>query len=102
MTIEGKPQSGNADTGPLPDWEALARHLSGESSEEESARIEAAFAAYPEDTRLLVALDRAMAAMSHDIPMDLDVEGALSRVKSRMSGEPSSIPSRTQQPSHER
>jgi len=81
----GNSQSGNSTPGPSPDWEALARHLSGESSPEESARLEAALSEHPVDREILAALDRTMSRMSDDIPMDLDVEGALDRVKSRSS-----------------
>lgn len=66
-----------------PDWEALARHLSGESSPDEAARVEALLVERPDDRELLSALDRAMSVMAADIPDDLDVEGALERVKAR-------------------
>ena len=79
----GNSQSGTPTPSPSPDWEALALHLSGESSPEEAARIEAALAEHPADREILTELDRAMSRMSDDIPMDLDVEGALSRVKAR-------------------
>lgn len=82
---EGNAQSGTAGPRPSPDWEALARYLSGESTPGEAARIESALAEHPADRDVLTALDSAMSRMSDDIPMDLDIEGALSRVKARRS-----------------
>lgn len=66
-----------------PDWEALARHISGESSPEETARIEAVLIERPQERELLAALDRAMSVMAADVPADLNVEGALGRVKAK-------------------
>ncbi len=72
-----------SNSNPSSDWEALARHLSGESSPDESARVEALLVERPDDRELLSALDRAMSVMAADIPDDLDVEGALERVRAR-------------------
>jgi|SRR5688572_5706717 len=68
---------------PSPDWEALARHLSGESSPEEAARIEALLAARPDDREMLTALERAVSEHAAEAPAGLDVEAALAQVKAR-------------------
>jgi transmembrane sensor len=65
------------------DWEALARRVTGESSPEESARIDAWLAGHPEQREILATLDDAMSRMADDIPRDIDIEGALARVKAR-------------------
>ena len=66
-----------------PDWEALARHLAGESSPEESRAVEAVLAERPEDRELLAAVDRAMSSLATEVPAGLDVEAALQKVKAR-------------------
>ena len=70
-----------------PDWEGVARHLSGESSPEESLAVEAALAQRPEDRELLAVLDRAMSEIAAEDPAGLDVEAALQRVKARRDSE---------------
>ena len=65
------------------DWEALARHMTGESSPEESARITTWLAGHPEQREILATLDTAVSRMADDIPQDLDIEAALARVKAR-------------------
>ncbi|MEO8192361.1 MAG: FecR domain-containing protein [Gemmatimonadales bacterium] len=72
-----------------PDWEALARHLSGESSPEEAERIQAMLAVRPEDRELLEGLDRMISGISPNAPEDLDVEAALQKVKARRELAPS-------------
>ena len=66
------------------EWVGLARHLTGETSPEEAARIQSLLAGRPEDLELLEALDRAMSRLTVAAPSDLDVEGALQQVKARM------------------
>ena len=66
-----------------PDWEALARHLAGESSPEESRAVEALLAERPEERDLLAAVDRAMSNLAAEVPAGLDVEAALKSVKAR-------------------
>ena len=66
-----------------PDWEALARHLAGESSPEESRAVEAVLAERPEDRELLAAVDQAMSALVAEVSAGLDVESALQKVKAR-------------------
>ncbi len=71
--------------GPSTDWEALARHVTGESSPEESERIDAWLAGHPDQREILATLDNAMSRLADDLPSDLDIEGALQRVKARRS-----------------
>ncbi len=70
-------------TGPQADWEALARHVTGESSPEESERIDTWLAGHPEQKEILATLDTAMSRLAEDTPSDLDIEGALERFKAR-------------------
>lgn len=65
------------------DWEKLARHLAGETSPAEAARIQSLLADRPNDTDLLEALDQAMSRLTAAVPSDLDVEAALRQVKTR-------------------
>lgn len=71
-----------------PDWEALARHLSGEGEGGELA---------PEDRALLAELSRAADRAPRIAVERLDVEGALARVRSRR-GETPVTPLRSRQP----
>ena len=66
-----------------PDWEALARYVTGESPPDEVERLEARFAAQPADKKLLDALAEVTRQMASAVPADLDVEAALRRVKAR-------------------
>ena len=74
-----------------PDWEALARHLTGESLPDESARIEAALAAQPEEKAALARLGTAINDLRSDTFAGLDVDAALARVKARPEFSDSSI-----------
>lgn len=80
---QGNHQSEMPGTGPQADWEALARHVTGESSPEESERIDAWLAAYPEQKEILATLDTAMSRLAEDVPSDLDIDGALERLRSK-------------------
>jgi transmembrane sensor len=60
-------------------WEALARHMAGESSPEESARVKKWLAEGTGRADLLAILDRSMAALPN--AADVDVEAALQKVK---------------------
>ena len=80
---QGKQQSETLNDGPAPDWEALARHIVGESSPDESARMNEWLASHPQEREILATLDTAMSRMVDDVPSDLDIEGALMRVKAR-------------------
>src|SRR5688500_16443514 len=82
MTHENQ-KSGMSPSGPPTDWEALARRVTGESSPEESARIDAWLAGHPEQREILATLDNAMSRMADEIQSDIDVESALVAVKAR-------------------
>lgn len=79
----GEPQSEISPVSPLIDWETLARHVTGESSPEEFARVDAWLASHPEQRDILATLDNAMSRMADDIPSDIDIESALEQVKAR-------------------
>ena len=65
------------------DWESWARHLTGENTPEDAEHIEKELAANPADRQLLTALGTVISAARPDIPQDLDVDGALRKVKAR-------------------
>jgi len=71
-------------TGPanVPDWEAIARFLAGESSVEETARVQRWLDANPVEKDVLASLD---AAVTTDTGADVDVELALAQVHARMA-----------------
>jgi transmembrane sensor len=77
----GSPEFGSP-TGQV-DWEALARYLAGESSAEEADAMRAWLAAHPGRADLAAALDRSLNRLGFRAPADLDVEGALRRVRAR-------------------
>jgi transmembrane sensor len=77
MTGPSSPHSPDS----APDWEAIARFLSGESDGPERARVQAWMAANPEDHQLVEALDRVAASIPVAAPAGLDVEAALRRTK---------------------
>ncbi|HEY0995197.1 MAG TPA: hypothetical protein VGD77_04355, partial [Gemmatimonadaceae bacterium] len=68
-----------------PDWEALARFLAGEGDAAESRAVAAWLDAHPADAALVRSLHavggEAVGAAAD--PADVDVEGALARVKAR-------------------
>ncbi len=67
-----------------PDWESIARYLSGESTAEEARVIRAWLDANPADRELVERLGDVMSAA----PADVDVESALARVHQRMDHAP--------------
>jgi transmembrane sensor len=67
------------------DWDALARYLAGESSPAEAEQMRRWLDARADRAELVAALDRSLARVTYHAPPDLDVEGALQRVRSRMS-----------------
>jgi len=73
------------------DWEALARYLAGESPPEEADAVRARLAEDPARAELLGALDTSLDRLAFRAPADLDVEGALGRVKERLD-EPVVLP----------
>jgi transmembrane sensor len=68
-----------------PDWEALARYLTGESTAEEAATVSTSLAVRPRSAELAAALAIAMERVAFRTPVDLDVEGALRQVHLRMN-----------------
>ena len=78
------PSSPNPDpAGSSADWEALARYLAGESSEDEAARMGQWLAEHKADAALIAALDKAVAGLAMPDPGDIDVDRALTRVAER-------------------
>ncbi len=69
------------------DWEALARHMTGEDTAESRVRADALLYD-PTEKDLVAALGDITARMTGDVASDIDVERALARVKSRMSETP--------------
>lgn len=66
---------------PAPDWEAIARHLTGESTVEEDARVRQWLDQHPGDRALV---DRLNEVAVPGEPADVDVEAALRHVHARM------------------
>ena len=75
-TADGGPQS--------PDWEAIARHVTGENTPESSARVEALMGD-TSDRDLVASLQGVTSQLTGAIPTDIDVEAALRAVKARMN-----------------
>ncbi|MEP6508854.1 MAG: FecR domain-containing protein [Gemmatimonadales bacterium] len=74
----------DTDTPQSPDWEAVARHLTGEDTPESVARV----GELTSDTSvqaMLIALDSAARRLSEGLADGVDVEAALGAVKDRMS-----------------
>jgi transmembrane sensor len=67
-----------------PDWDAIARYLSGESSVEEAKVVHGWLEANPVDRALLDRLDLSANVDPALAPADVDVEAALARVHQRM------------------
>jgi transmembrane sensor len=63
------------------DWEAVARHMTGEDTAESRARVESLLGE-PGNRSLLASLDELTSRIS-PAPSDIDVEAALSKVKAR-------------------
>ncbi|MBC7894053.1 MAG: FecR domain-containing protein [Cytophagaceae bacterium] len=80
------PQRPTADA--PPDWEAIARYVSGESDGAERELVRAWLVANPEDHKLVEALDRIVADVPVELPAGLDIEGALRRTKAAAGGSP--------------
>jgi transmembrane sensor len=89
---EGDRNLDSTDSAPSPEWEAIARHLAGEASTPGTERIESLLAASPQDRALVTALDTVISAGTDDIPRDLDVDGALGKVKARRDAVSGVIP----------
>ena len=70
-----------------PDWDAIARHRSGESEGDDARRMAEWLAAHPRDAEMLAILDAQIAAGLSTPATDApDVEGALRRVHEQMQG----------------
>jgi transmembrane sensor len=67
------------------DWDALARYLAGETSADESETMRRWLDARPDRAELVAALDGSLGRLTYQAPPDLDVEGALRRVRTRMN-----------------
>lgn len=78
------PDSTPPPAGDAPDWNAIARHLAGEATAEESAAVAAWLASHPDDARSLDLLARAASRLRAEAATDVDVEGALARTCGRM------------------
>ena len=82
---EGVPDR-SSDEPPF-DWEALARYTAGESSADEARAVGAWLAEHPHDAAMLAALSDVIAQQegpsASALPITVDVEDALERVKSR-------------------
>ena len=66
----------------VPDWDAIARFLAGESSADEAKSVQRWLEANPLEQDLVARLD---AAVTTDAAADVDVESALARVHARMT-----------------
>jgi transmembrane sensor len=80
MSSEPSPPNQNSSAN-VPDWDAIARFLAGESSAEEARSVQAWLEANPVEQDLVTRLD---AALTTDAPADIDVEAALAHVHARM------------------
>jgi len=66
-----------------PRWEAIARDVAGEGNAASEAAVRAWRRDAPDEAAAVEALDRALDRLTFAVPPDLDVEGALRRVKAR-------------------
>ncbi len=73
----------DTDTPQSPDWEAVARHLTGEDTPESVARVNE-LAADPAVRDMLAALDEATSQLGEGVADGIDVEAALDTVKGRI------------------
>src|SRR5215467_10484529 len=83
MTHDGsRPTDPAAST---PDWDALARFLSGESPADEALRAQRWLETHPEERALVAQLSSTSELSS---ALDIDVEAALAKVHQRMGAVP--------------
>jgi transmembrane sensor len=66
------------------DWDALARYIAGESSADEAKAMRRWLDARADRAKLVAALERSLGRLAYQAPPDLDVEGALRRVRARV------------------
>jgi transmembrane sensor len=76
------------------DWEALARYLSGASSDEESEALRQWLAAHPHDADLVGRLDAAIQRHASTGMPQVNVESAFRRVLARQAAEPATTAAR--------
>ena len=81
--MDGNSNNGQGESPTSFDWDALARHYSGEATPEESAQVKAILASDLEARDALAVADFATRTLRGAIPQNLDVESALARVKAR-------------------
>ena len=84
MSSDPSPPNQNASAN-VPDWDAIARFLAGESSAEEARSVQLWLEANPVEQDLVTRLD---SALTTEAPADIDVEAALARVHARMPDRP--------------
>jgi transmembrane sensor len=71
-----------------PHWEAVARHVAGESDAAESAAVGAWLASHPEDARLVaIVKSRTSVVEARAERVPADMEGALARVRGRIAAD---------------
>lgn len=80
MTSDASPPN-QSSSAKIPDWDAIARFLAGESSAEEANGVQRWLEANPVEKDLVARLD---AAVTTDTGADVDVEAALARVHARI------------------
>ena len=91
--------SPNPDSpGSSTDWEAFARYLAGESSDEESERIGEWLREHKADAAVVAALEKAIAGLALDTHGDIDVDRALARVGERRDSTAADAPMFTRRP----
>ena len=79
-----RPSDFNNDNSPQSaDWEAVARHMTGEDTGDSRSRVESLLAD-PGNRDLLASLDEITTRMSSEL-LDIDVEAALNKVKARFN-----------------
>src|ERR1043166_9643357 len=81
MTSDAPPPNQSTSAN-VPDWDAIARFLAGESSAQEATSVQRWLEANPLEKDFVARLD---AAIKSDAPADVDVEAALARVPARMA-----------------
>jgi transmembrane sensor len=88
MSSDPSPPNQNTSAN-VPDWDAIARFLAGESSVEEARSVQLWLETNPVEQDLVTRLD---AALTTDAPADIDVEAALARVHARMHDKTDTAP----------
>ena len=85
MTIPPAPRDPflPSDSAPDADWEAVARYLAGEGTAAEAEAVRRWLAEHPAERVFFDALSRAVAPRAESGDEDIDVEGALRRVRAR-------------------